>query len=167
MSEYINQGIINEFTNEAAQTRKLLALVPFDKNDYKPHEKSMKLGSLAGHIAELAGWLSLVITTNELDFSKGDYKRYQPQDSADLLRHFDDNVQKAIDTLQKTEREEMLKPWTMRMGEQVFFSMPKVAVVRSFAINHMIHHRGQLSVYLRLNDIAIPGMYGPSADGMS
>jgi uncharacterized damage-inducible protein DinB len=167
MSEYINQGIINEFTHEAAQTRKLLALVPFDRNDYKPHEKSMKMGSLAGHIAELAGWLSLVITTDELDFAKGDYKRYQPKDNADLLAHFDENVQRALDTLAKTEREEMLKPWTMRMGEQVFFSMPKVAVVRTFGINHMIHHRGQLSVYLRLNDVPIPGMYGPSADGLS
>jgi uncharacterized damage-inducible protein DinB len=167
MSEYINQGIINEFTNEAAQTRKLLALVPFDRGEYKPHDKSMKIGSLAGHIAELAGWLSMVITTDELDFAKGDYKRYQPKDNADLLAHYDENVKNAIETLQATDKDTMLKPWTMRMGEQVFFTMPRVAVVRSFAINHMIHHRGQLSVYLRLNDIPIPGMYGPSADGLS
>jgi uncharacterized damage-inducible protein DinB len=160
----MNQGLINEFTHEAANTRKMLERVPFDKNHYKPHDKSMKLGSLAVHVAELPGWITMTLNTDELDFANWEYKPYQPQDNADLLKHFDENVAKALETLQAANREDMMKPWTMRRGEQVFFTMPKVAVVRSFAVNHMIHHRGQLSVYLRLNDVPVPGMYGPSAD---
>lgn len=164
MSEYINQGIINEFTHESAQTRKMLERVPFEKHDYKPHEKSMSLGSLASHVAQLAGWVSMVIHTEELDLASGDNKRYQPKDNAELLAYYDDNVAKAMEALQGAEREHMLKPWSLRMGDHVIFTMPRVAVLRSFAFNHMVHHRGQLSVYLRLNNVAVPGMYGPSAD---
>jgi uncharacterized damage-inducible protein DinB len=158
------QGMINELTHEAAQTRKMLERVPFDKWDYKPHEKSMSLGSLTVHIAELPAWVSMTLNTDELDFAKWEYKPYQPKDKEDLLSFFDKNVEQAIATLEAEDGENMLQPWTMRRGETIFFTMPKIAVARSFAMNHLVHHRGQLSVYLRMNDVAIPGMYGPSAD---
>lgn len=165
MSE-VNQALINEFTHEAASTRKMLERVPLEKQDYKPHGKSMKLGGLAVHVAGLAGWIAMILNTDELDFSKWDYKPHQPKDNADLLRHFDEHVQQSVDALKKASAEDMMKPWSMRSGDHVFFTMPKVAAIRSFAMNHMIHHRGQLSVYLRLNEVPVPGMYGPSADEM-
>jgi uncharacterized damage-inducible protein DinB len=106
----------------------------------------------------------MTMNTDELDFSKWDYKPYQPKDNADLLKYFDENVEKAVETLKAASTEDMMKPWSMRNGEHIFFTMPKAAVIRIFAINHMIHHRGQLSVYLRLNDVPVPGVYGPTAD---
>lgn len=162
-----NQGMINELTHEAAQTRKMLERVPFELWDYKPHEKSMSLGQLAVHIAELPMYVSFTFKGEELDFAKWEYKPYEPKDKEDLLRFFDENVKGAIETLESEDGVNMFKPWTMRRGETIFFTMPKVAVCRSFALNHLVHHRGQLSVYLRLNDVAIPGMYGPSADEKS
>ena len=158
------QGMINELTHEAAQTRKMLERVPFDKLDYKPHEKSMSLGRLAAHIAEMPSWIPMTFEHDQLDFANWNYKPFKPETREDLLRFFDENVQAALKTLEEEDGQRMLQPWTMRRGEQIFFTMPKIAVARSFAMNHLVHHRGQLSVYLRLNDVAIPGMYGPSAD---
>ena len=160
----IIQGLLNELTHEAAQTRKMLERVPFEKADYKPHEKSFTMGRLAAHVAELAAWVTMTLKTDQLDFTDGSYKSPKPESQEELLRIFDKNVADAKEALQATSMEEMMKPWSLRAGEQVYFTMPKVAVIRSFAMNHLIHHRGQLSVYLRLNDLTVPGMYGPSAD---
>jgi uncharacterized damage-inducible protein DinB len=160
----ISQSIISELKQEASQTRKLLSRVPFDKPAYKPHDKSMPLAQLAVHVAEIPSWISYTLETEGIDFKEFDYKPYQPKDNEDLLKHLDENVEKAVASLEKASDEDLMKPWTMRNGEQVMFTMPKVAVIRSMAMNHLIHHRAQLGVYLRLNNIPIPGMYGPSAD---
>lgn len=158
------QGMLNELTHEAASTRKMLERVPFEKGDYKPHEKSFPLSRLAAHVAELPAWVTMTVKTDELDFMSGAYQSPKPVTHEELLRVFDDNIAAAKEALQSTDMEELMKPWTLRRGEQVLFTMPKVAVIRSFALNHLVHHRGQLSVYLRMNDVPLPGMYGPSAD---
>ena len=158
------QGLLNELQQEAAQTRKMLERVPFEKGDYKPHEKSFEMGRLAAHVAELPGWITMTVKTDGMDFATSAYKSPKPESHEELLRVYDDIVAKAVEALQSTNMEELMKPWTLRNGEQILFTMPKVAVIRSFAINHLIHHRGQLSVYLRLNEVPLPGMYGPSAD---
>jgi uncharacterized damage-inducible protein DinB len=158
------QGMINELTHEAAQTRKMLERVPFDKLDYKPHEKSMSLGRLATHVAELPRMITVAFDTDELDFAKQEYKPHVAQDKTELLQIFDEKVQNALASLHAADNESMMQPWTMRHGEQIFFTLPRIAVVRNVAMNHLIHHRGQLSVYLRLNDVPVPGMYGPTAD---
>jgi len=161
-----NRAFIAELQMEAASTRKMLERVPTDKNDWKPHEKSMKLGRLSSHIAELPGWIAMVVTTDELDLSKMDYKPTIATSTEELTALHDTHVNKAIAALESTPDEDFEKMWTLRRGEDVIFAMPKKVVLRSMAYSHMIHHRGQLSVYLRLSGIPIPGMYGPSYDEM-
>jgi uncharacterized damage-inducible protein DinB len=160
----LSQSIIPELKQEGAQTKKILEKVPFDQWQWKPHQKSMALGRLASHVAELPKWITMCINTDELDFSKRGYKANVFESREQLLQHLDQNVQEALATLEKTTDAQLLENWTLRNGEHVIFTMPKIAVIRSMAMNHMIHHRGQLSVFLRLLDIPIPGMYGPSAD---
>ncbi len=133
---------------------------------WKPHEKSMKLGRLASHVAELPGWIAMTMTTDELDLSKMDYKPVIASSTEELTGILDTNVDKAVGALEKATMEDFQKPWTLRNGDNVFFTMPRMGVIRSMAYSHHYHHRGQLSVYLRLLDIAVPGMYGPSADEM-
>ena len=153
-----------EMEHEAATTRKVLERIPAEKFDYKPHEKSMTMGRLAAHIAEMFGWTPATLQQPELDFAKMDYKPYEPPSTADLLEFFDKNVAEALDVLKNTTDSTFIEQWTMRNGETIYFTMPKVTVMRSFVMNHIVHHRGQLSVYLRLNNIAVPSIYGPSAD---
>lgn len=160
----LNQQLIAELQMEAASTRKLLSCIPEGKNDWKPHEKSMSLGRMAAHVAELHNWITVTMTTTELNLQTREYKPFMPDTNAELLAFMDEKVAAAVEALQNASTEEFTKPWTFRNGEHIIFTMPKAAVVRSFALNHLIHHRGQLSVYLRLLDVAIPGMYGPSAD---
>jgi uncharacterized damage-inducible protein DinB len=160
----LSQSIIPELKQEGAQTKKILEKVPFDQWQWKPHQKSMALGRLASHVAELPKWITMCINTDELDFSKRGYKANVFESREQLLQHLDQNVQEALATLEKTTDAQLLENWTLRNGEHVIFTMPKIAVIRSMAMNHMIHHRGQLSVFLRLMDIPVPGMYGPSAD---
>ena len=124
----------------------------------------MEFGKLASHIAEMFSWTGATLQHPELDFSKMDYKPFEPQSSEELLEFFDKNVTEAIDVLKNTSDDVFLENWTLRNGETVYFTLPKIATMRSFVMNHIVHHRGQLSVYLRLNDIAVPQIYGPSAD---
>jgi uncharacterized damage-inducible protein DinB len=159
-----NKGLIAELQMEAANTRKMLEKVPTDKNDWKPHEKSMKLGNLANHVAELAGWTVFTMGSDELDLSKMDYKPVIATSTEQLLATHDANFNKAIAALEGASNEDFDKIWTLRHGDHVIMAMPKKAVLRSMVFSHLIHHRGQLSVYLRLLDVPIPGMYGPSAD---
>jgi len=159
-------ALIAELKMEAANTRKMLERVPTDKNDWKPHAKSMTLGRLATHVAELPGWTATTMTTDELDVSKMDYKPVYATSTEDLVAKLDENVNKAVAALENANDEEFEKIWTLRNGGHVIFSMPKKVVVRNVSYNHNIHHRGQLSVYLRLLGIPVPGMYGPSADEM-
>ena len=163
-SNNIASALIAEMEHEAATARKCLERVPADKFDWKPHEKSMTFSRLASHIAEMFGWTAATLQNAELDFSKIDYKPFEPSTNADLLEFFDKNVAEAIDVLRNTPDETFFENWTMRNGDTVYFTMPKAVVMRSFVVNHIIHHRGQLTVYLRLNDIAVPSVYGPSAD---
>ena len=160
----IGQILLAEVLQESANTRKLLAVIPFEKSDFKPHEKSMSLKRLATHVAEITGWWKECLLNDVLDFSVGDYKPKELNSVDDLLAMHDDLVAKATKILTEVADEEFAKPWTMRNGEQIYFTMPKAAVVRTWCLNHLFHHRGQLTVYLRLLDVKLPGMYGPTAD---
>jgi len=160
----IASALVAEMEQEAAVARKCLERVPAEKFDWKPHEKSMTFVRLASHVAEMFGWTPPTLEHPELDFSKMDYKPAEPKTTEELVEILDKNVSEAIACLKNTPDETFMEDWTMRNGEQVYFTMPKIAVMRSFVMNHIVHHRGQLSVYLRLNDIPVPAMYGPSAD---
>ena len=157
-------AFLAELENEAKVTRHCLERVPADKFDWKPHEKSMTFGRLASHIAEMWGWTEATLKSDVLDFATMEYTPFEPKSTDDLLAFFDNHIAKAKAALAETSDETFMTDWTMRNGEQVYFTMPKVAVMRTFVLNHIIHHRGQLSVYLRLNDIPVPSIYGPSAD---
>jgi uncharacterized damage-inducible protein DinB len=163
-SNNIASAFIAEFEQEAAVTRKCLERIPPEKFDWKPHEKSMPFGKLAAHIAEMFSWTAATLQHPELDFSKFDYKPFEPATTAELVEFLDKNVAEAIDALRNSPDSVFMESWTMRNAETVYFTMPKATVMRSFVINHIVHHRGQLSVYLRLNDISVPSIYGPSAD---
>lgn len=162
----LSKTIIPQFEHEAGLTKKMLAAVPYDQWDWTPHEKSMKLGRLATHIAEMAGWISLAIHTDELDFSKGN-RPTQVGSTEELVQLLDKNVEEGLKALETVSDETLKAPWTLRNGEYVIFTLPRIAVIRTITISHIIHHRGQLSVYLRLLDVSVPGMYGPSADEMN
>lgn len=163
-SNNIASALIAEMQQEAQVTRTCLERIPAEKFDWKPHEKSMSFGALASHIAEMFGWTPPTMEKAELDFAQMDYKPFEPKTSDDLLEFFDKNVAEAIDTLKSSSDERFMETWTMKNGEKTYFTLPKIAVMRGFVLSHIIHHRGQLSVYLRLNDISVPSIYGPSAD---
>ena len=160
----IAQQMLAELQAEGITTRKMLALFPFEKSDYKPHEKSMPMGNLARHIAEIYGWAKECVQDDELDFAKPNFVPEALTSTEELLALFDKRLATSKEILEKTADEEMAKPWTMRSGETVYFTMPKTQVMRTWVLNHSVHHRAQLGVYLRMLDIAIPGSYGPSAD---
>lgn len=160
----LGEALHAEMEQEAATTRKVLERIPAEKFDWKPHEKSMGMGQLASHIAEMFSWTKPTLEQPELDFSKFDYKPFVPASSEELVEFFDKSVAEALNILKNTSDETFFEPWTMRNGEQIYFTMPKAVTMRSFVMNHIVHHRGALSVYLRLNDIPVPAMYGPSAD---
>lgn len=163
-SNNISTALIAEMTQEAATTRKVLERIPPEKFDFKPHEKSMGMRQLAVHVAEMFSWTISTVTQSELDFAKFDYKPSEPQDTAELVALLDKNVAEALEALGSISDEKWFEDWSLKNGETTYFTMPKAAVMRSMVLNHIIHHRGQLSVYLRLNDIPVPAMYGPSAD---
>lgn len=158
------EPIIAEFQHEAATTRKMLERVPQDAFAWQPHEKSMTLGRLSGHIVEMYSFTGPIMTQDELDFATGNYEPFAPADVAELLEVFDKNVADSIEILTTQTDDRMLGSWRLRSGDQVFFEMPRVAVIRSFLLSHIIHHRGQLSVYLRLQNVPLPPVYGPTAD---
>jgi uncharacterized damage-inducible protein DinB len=160
----LNQSLLAEFKQEAASTRKLLERVPMDKADYKPHEKSMTLGRLATHVAEIAGWWKECLVMDELDFAVGDFTPKVFTETQQLLDLHDDLVAKSEVILNETPESEFDNLWTMRQGEMIFFTLPKREVVRTWCMNHLYHHRAQLGVYLRMLDVPLPSIYGPSAD---
>jgi len=162
----ISQMLLPEFDQEMANTRKLLELFPEGKADYKPHEKSMALGRLAGHIAELPGWVTMTLTTEGLDLEPG-MQPFVAKSRQELLEAFDKNVKEARQRITAATDEDLARTWTLKFTGKTIFSLPKSAVLRATCLNHLIHHRAQLGVYLRLNQIAITGMYGPSADECS
>jgi uncharacterized damage-inducible protein DinB len=159
----MTDALIPEFDQEMANTRKILERCPEGKNNWKPHPKSFDFGHLASHVVNMVGWGTDILKADFFDIPK-DYKEDPFQTNAELLKKFDQNVASMRGALTQASDQEMMKPWTLRSGETVYFTMPRAVVLRSFVFNHMIHHRAQLTVYLRLNDIAVPGVYGPSAD---
>lgn len=160
----INEALLGELNYEIISARKVLERIPADKFDWKPHEKSMSMGVLANHLADIFAWYKMVLETDELDFAANSYAPKAASDTEELTAIFDANVAAAQESLVKAEAAEFTKTWTLRSGEHVIFTLPKTSTLRTFVANHLIHHRGQLSVYLRLNDIPVPSIYGPSAD---
>jgi uncharacterized damage-inducible protein DinB len=157
----LNEPLISELQVEAATTRKILQRVPEESFNWKPHEKSRTLGEISGHIANLPGLFIAALAKNELD-------RFTYKSNVDnvnnILDTFDKNVFNSLDILKIISDEMMLSKWTYRYGEKVIFELPRFVVIRTTALNHLIHHRGQLSVYLRLLNISLPPVYGPTAD---
>lgn len=161
----IKDAFIAELKYESSLTKKMLERVPFDKKEWKPHEKSMTIGRLATHIAETSHWVSDIVNIDDYDFEKDfNFTPRTASSTDEVLDIFQTLLDKAIADLSTMKEEDFSKGWTVRRGEQVMFNTPKKVSIRAWALNHMIHHRGQLSVYLRLLDIPVPGMYGPSAD---
>ena len=156
--------LLGELEHEAMSTRKMLERVPTEHLNWKPHEKSYSLSGLASHIAEIHTWVGYTIKQDELDFGKFDYKPFKATTTKELLAAFDKNVADAKADLKDVTDEAIRESWTLKNNDQVYFTMPKIAVLRTMVVKHIVHHRGQLSVYLRLLDIPVPGMYGPTAD---
>jgi uncharacterized damage-inducible protein DinB len=157
--------LLKEMEEEAKTTRKMLACVPDDKYDWKPHPKSMSIRSLTTHIAELPSWVTLALTTYELDFSKGGYEPHPINNTKELLDYFEKNFENGKEHLTKAKDTDLLPNWTMRNGDEIYSVATKGETIRH-AFSQTVHHRAQLGVFLRLLNIPIPGSYGPSADEM-
>ncbi|MDR3632969.1 MAG: DinB family protein [Isosphaeraceae bacterium] len=161
------ETILPEFDQEMASTRKVLERIPEDKLDWRAHPKSNTIGWNANHLADLPNWLVLTFTTSSLDIAPvgGEpYKFPKGTTRQAILDTFDRNVAAAREALKAVKDEEVGQMWTLLQAGQPIFTMPRAVVVRSFVLNHIIHHRAHLCVYLRLNDIPVPGIYGPSGD---
>jgi uncharacterized damage-inducible protein DinB len=162
----IRDGLLPEFDHEMATTRRLLERVPEAEFAWKPHDRSMALGQLAGHIVNLPQWCSatLASTVFELDTMPVDPRPKLPASRAALIEEFDAKVTVARNQLVATTDAEFMTPWTLKKGGQEIFTLPRLSAIRSFVMNHLIHHRGQLTVYLRLKNVPLPPIYGPTAD---
>lgn len=155
--------LLPEFDQEMANTRKVLEQIQDDQIGFRPHEKSWTLRELAGHVSQVPGWCTVTVATTELDMAQP-WEQPEFNGRADFLSVFDAQVAEARKALEGASADDLMVPWTLKQGDQVFFSMPRLAVIRTFVLNHMIHHRGQLTLYLRLTGSKVPGLYGPSAD---
>jgi uncharacterized damage-inducible protein DinB len=163
----IKDALLPEFTQEMAVTRTVLERVPTDRADWKPHAKSMSLGELAMHLAEVPSWLGVTFGGSEFDTNPPGGTPYRSKaftSTSALVAAFDANVVAGREALSHATDEQFMQPWALKSGGHVLMSMPRAAVVRGFVLNHLIHHRGQLSVYLRLLDVPLPSIYGPTAD---
>ena len=161
----IGESLLPEFEQELSNTRKILGVVPDGQLGWAPHEKSMSLGRLASHVAELPRWGVMTIETDKLEF-EGTERPFFASSQKDLIARLDENAADYRKALRSVSDDELSKNWTMHYRGQKMLDMPKGAILRRVVMNHLIHHRGQLSGYLRLLNVAIPGMYGPSADDM-
>ena len=159
----MNEMLLPEFDQEAATTRLLLERVPAKDPGWKPHPKSASLGDLAVHVANLPAWLGMALTTTELDLAVTPTPAPFTTVEA-LLALFDSHVASSRAALAKAADADFAVPWSLKNGEQVYFTLPRAVIVRSFALSHLIHHRAQLGVYLRLLDVPLPPSYGPTAD---
>jgi uncharacterized damage-inducible protein DinB len=166
----ISEMLLPEFDQEMAGTRKTLERVPEAKFDWKPHEKSMSMKDLATHMANLPSWTVETLDHDSFDMNPkdGEPPRMEPIESVrDALEIFDKNVTKAREAIARTTDEQFVSSWSLLSGGETVFTMPKVAVLRGMILNHNVHHRAQMGLYLRLNDVAVPSIYGPSADEAS
>jgi len=163
----IIDAFLAELDHEAATTRRVLERMPEGKSDWKPHERSMSLGRLCGHIAELPGWGAVVLTSDAFDVAGPEARGFGPfvaDDRAGLLTRHDRSVATLREAAGGVTDERLREPWTLSQGDRVIFTSPRAAALRGFVFSHSIHHRGQLSVYLRLLGVPVPSIYGPSAD---
>jgi uncharacterized damage-inducible protein DinB len=163
----IAQTLLPEFDQEMANTRKVLERVPDDKWGWKPHEKSGTVGWLAAHVGTVPEWLTMTLNSENLDYAPVDGATYTPpkiENSKQLLAAFDKAAMEARTALIAASDQDFMKNWTLLAGGKEIFTMPRIACVRGMILNHLIHHRGQLTVYLRLVNVPVPGLYGPSAD---
>jgi uncharacterized damage-inducible protein DinB len=160
----IAQSMLPEFDHEMANTHKTLERIPMDKLEWKPDPRSMSLGQLAGHVTEMVGWGTMTLETESLDMNPGEHTPFKITSKEQLLAEFDKNAAGLRAALSSATDEDLMKTWTLKIGGAVLFSMPKAAVMRGMIMNHIIHHRAQLTVYFRLNGVPVPALYGPSAD---
>lgn len=157
-------AILQEFVHEAGATRRMLERAPMDKRDWRPHPKSMTLGRLAAHIAEIPTYVRPILDQDELVMDPAKHTSTSCTTSAELLKAFDDNMTAATRAMSGISDGHLMKTWRFTVGDRVIFEMPRIAVLRAMVLSHNIHHRGQLSVFLRLNDVPLPQVYGPTAD---
>lgn len=163
----ISAALLPEFDQEIASTRRTLERVPADKLDWSPHPKSGTMGWLATHVARIPEWATITIAQDQLDVAPGGQPPEPATPAADpaaLLATFDENVAAARAAIEGASDETLMKPWSLLQNGTTLMTLPKAAVLRSFVMNHLVHHRAQLGLYLRLNDIPVPAIYGPSAD---
>ncbi len=163
----IAESLLPEFDMEMANTRKTVERLPNGKFSYRPHDKSYSLGELASHLVNILNWVEMTLNQDSFDVNPDGGESYTtPQGSSaeELVKWFDASVATARKAIASASDETMMKPWSLKSGGETIFTMPRVAVLRSFIMNHLIHHRAQLTVYLRLNDVPVPALYGPSAD---
>ena len=157
-------SLISEFEHETQTTRKHLERLPDNKLEWRPHEKSFTASGLASHIVECIGWTDPIFNLEEFNFDLATYKPYAAKSVADLLKTLESNVQKGKQALVEANDATLEQPWRLNVAGRLLFERPRSAVFRDFMLSHVIHHRGQFSVYLRLLNIPVPGSYGPSAD---
>lgn len=160
------QTFLKELQQEANTTRKMLSIIPDDKYQWKPHEKSMRIEQLSTHIAELPTWVSMTFNTSELDFAANPYTPIKVESTAALMELFEKSLAEGKASLESAKEEQLGLPWTLRNGETIYSTSEKGEVIR-MTFSQIIHHRAQLGVYLRLLNVPIPGSYGPSADEMN
>jgi uncharacterized damage-inducible protein DinB len=159
----IKDGLLAEFDHELGTTRRLLERLPDGKLSWKPHAKSMSLGGLATHLTNIPNWGRTILKETFYDLTGGPPNLREKTSRAEILAAFDESTKLARASLDQTDAE-LMAPWTLKRNGREMFSMPRAAAFRTFVLYHMVHHRGQLSVYLRLNDVPLPAIYGPSAD---
>lgn len=162
----IGQSLVREMLHEAETTRKVLGRVPDSLLGWKPHEKSSTMGMLASHIADITGWTGPIVTMDQLEIDS-DYQPWLAANQEELMARFNRHLEEAVEQLEKQTDEHLSGTWSLIWGGQKVIEMARVSVLRGMVCNHCYHHRGQLSVYLRLNEIPVPAMYGPSADEMA
>ena len=160
----IKDALLPEYDHETGTTRRLLERVPDDRLAWKPHEKSMTLGRLATHIAEIPGWVGSIVEKDEFDVGTGGYVPPTIDHVPEIVAMFDRNVAAATETLKRQSNDRLLAKWQLKKKGQLVVEMPRMGMIRSLLMNHLIHHRGQLSVYLRLQNVPLPSIYGPTAD---
>jgi len=163
----LTELFLDQLAKESLPTRRMLERVPEGRNDYKPHPKSMSLGYLAAHVATLPAWISMTIGTDFLEFHSPEAQQFMPKAVStpeELVQLLDASVAQAVESLNRATDEHLMHPWQFRFDGRIVSESPRYAMIRDTVFSHLAHHRAQLGVYLRLNDIALPGTYGPSAD---
>lgn len=160
----IVERLVSELAHEGATTRKLLERLPGEHLAWKPHPKSMTLGQLGSHLAEILEWTVPILEEEELNLNLEDFTPFIARSKQEILEKFDINLSKTMEELRDKSDPFMFKLWRMKTEQKVLFEMPRIDVIRNMILNHSIHHRGQLTVYLRLKETPLPAIYGPSAD---